>query len=118
MHRWFIAIFALHFFVSVSAFSLGSTAPSATPAAALSAPLAAPLATDPAELSGAATALPEPGSLHTLLDELPDLPDSLARLAPSHRPTISPASERPWKAHLPPARTPDTLLRPPRNASA
>ena len=113
MHRWFIAIFALHFLVSVSAFSLGSAAPSATTAAALSAPLTA----DTAEFSGAATALPEQGSPHTLLDELPDLPDSLARSAPSHRPTFSPASEWPWKAELPPARLPDTLLRPPRSAS-
>lgn len=117
MHRWFIAIFALHFVVSVSAFSLGSAAPSAPSAAALSAHLANDTAT-PAGANKTATALPEQGSPHTLLDELPDLPDSLARTAPAHRPVFNPASERPWKAELPPARVPEAPLRPPRNAQA
>ena len=117
MHRWFIAIFALHFVVSVSAFSLCSAAPSAPSAAALSAHLANDTAT-PAGANKTATALPEQGSPHTLLDELPDLPDSLARTAPAHRPVFSPAGERPWKAELPPARVPEAPLRPPRNAQA
>ncbi|MFN3494056.1 MAG: hypothetical protein ACK40L_06080 [Hydrogenophaga sp.] len=117
MHRWFIAIFALHFLVSVSAFSLGSTAPSAPAVVVLGAlPAAASAAESPSGRT--ATALPQEGAPHTLLDELPDLPDSLPRSLATARPAFSPASERPWTAALPPSRVPETPLRPPRGPHA
>lgn len=113
MHRWFIAIFALHFIMSVNAFSLEPVEPSAPALVALAPPPATESTAGPTG-GKAATALPEPGAPHTLLDELPDLPDSLARTVATARPALVPASARAWLAELPPVRVPDTPLRPPR----
>lgn len=75
MHRWLVAVFALYFFLSASAFTFGM--PSHTPATAAHSTVAA------ASVEHAHTAAPEgstPAALfadHGLSDPLPDLPECL-----------------------------------------
>lgn len=117
MRRCLIAIFALHFFLSVSAFAFGDMprAPGA-PAHAATASQAA----TPAERSAA---LQEPGQdessvNHALVDELPDLPDSLPRPTAVQRPPVDAARIIGYRqrAVLPPSL--DGLLRPPQQATS
>lgn len=115
MRRSLIAIFALHFFLSVSAFAFGDMQGAQfaqAHAAALSAASAAPDA-QPGLDKGKA----DSSTRHALVDEVPDLPDSLPRVAAAQRPPRDggPTIGYRQRAVLPPAL--DGLLRPPRQAA-
>jgi len=114
MSRRFIALFALHFFLSVSAFAFetvthGPATTSHTAATSQAAPAEA------AAQHGEAAA--ESAVNHALVDEVPDLPDSLPRNLLAQR---SPADSGRNIGHrqlaaLPPSL--DGLLRPPQQAA-
>lgn len=80
MRRWLVAVFALHFLVSVGAFAFGSHAhPAAAQAPAAQALLAE--AASPASVSGQADAglgkSANAAADHGLIDDQPDLPECL-----------------------------------------
>jgi hypothetical protein len=108
MHRWLIAIFALHFFLGVSAFSLGAAV---LPAPAMVAATA--LQEAPAPTDDAAAPLVSP---HGLMDELPDLPDTLPRTVAVHRQPVEPGRAIAYLEVRRPAVSPDLPLRPPQPA--
>ncbi|MDM7941639.1 MAG: hypothetical protein QUV35_03325 [Hydrogenophaga sp.] len=115
MRRCLIAIFALHFFLSVSAFAFGSLhgapAGQARAGAVLHAEAAVVVSVVSEDQVGADTAAP-----HALVDELPELPDSLPRIASAQRPPVEtgPTIGYRQRAALPPSL--DGLLRPPQQA--
>ena len=115
MCRRFITIFALHFFLSVSAFAFGSMHNAAAPQAqAVSSVQAAIGGPEAGALQ--AKALAESVLNHVLADTVPDLPDSLPRILLAQRPPVDSAPSigyRP-RAVLPPSL--DGLLRPPQQA--
>ncbi len=106
MRRWFIAIFALHFFLSLGTLTLGELADVA-PAQ----PDALAWSDDPAPAGK--SSLDFGGAQHGLTDELPDLPDSLPRAPLASKPPLEggPAiGYRPWPEVAPMLAG---LLRPP-----
>lgn len=108
MHRWLIAIFALHFFLSVSAFSLGDAV---SPAPVV----VAGTMVEPGSTASADTASPM-RSAHGLMDEIPDLPDTLPRSVAVHRQPVEPGRTIAYLEVRRPVVSPDTLLRPPQHA--
>ncbi|MDO9436764.1 hypothetical protein [Hydrogenophaga sp.] len=117
--RWLVAVFALHFLLSVGAFAFGKVAPHAVlPVAAQSLPA------DVATLAAADTSAPE-GALsaaqltdHALSDTQPDLPECLdVFIATSSRSAPLRAPSPPLAKDLTPPVL-DGLQRPPRGASA
>jgi hypothetical protein len=113
MHRWLIALFALHFILNVSAFSLGETALRTTAQAVWT--TASPDAPAVESCDGApAVALDHMPCAHGLLDDLPDLPDTLPRSASVLRQPVEPGRAIRYLAvhHALPAL--DTPLRPPK----
>ncbi|WP_300649551.1 hypothetical protein [Hydrogenophaga sp.] len=115
MRRCLIAIFALHFFLSVSAFALGG----AHSAAALQAPVLSALQSAPGDAESApqGKALGEAAVNHALVDQVPDLPDSLPKTVLVQRPPVDGGSSIGYRqrAAVPPSL--DGLLRPPQQAS-
>jgi hypothetical protein len=89
MHRWLIAIFALHFVLNVSAFSLGEASLRTTDQATR---IAASSSAPTTEACGGAlaAAADQVPSAHGLLDDLPDLPDTLPRSASILRQPVEP----------------------------
>jgi hypothetical protein len=112
MRRCLIAIFALHFFLSVSAFALGDwayeVAPGGSPVA-LSQAVQAP----EAPASGATDA----SASHALVDELPDLPDSLPRSRAVQKPPVDGGPFIGYRQRAAPPPSLDGLLRPPQPAA-
>lgn len=80
MRRWLVAVFALHFFVSVGAFAFGSL-PGATPPpsqAQAQALVAQALTPASAQVAPGDTSLPAgPAQDHGLTDAQPDFPECL-----------------------------------------
>ncbi|PZO17941.1 MAG: hypothetical protein DCF26_08820 [Burkholderiales bacterium] len=116
MSRCFIAIFALHFFLSVSAFAFGEVAVvqvAQTHTAAVSQAAPAGLQTTALQDTGKA----ESSMSHALVDEVPDLPDSLPRTLAVQKPPVDgvPLIGYRQRAVLPPSL--DGLLRPPQQAA-
>lgn len=115
MRRCLIAIFALHFVLSVSAFAFGSMHGAQVEQAGAAAVL-------PAEAAMAASVLladqggADASVQHALVDELPELPDSLPRIASAQRAPVDagPAIAYRQRAAFPPSL--DGLLRPPQQA--
>ena len=115
MRRCLIAIFALHFFLSVSAFAFGGAqSASATQAHAVSVLQSAPAGLEDTAQQG--KALAESAVNHALVDQVPDLPDSLPRIVMAQRPPVDvgPTIGYRQRAVLPPSL--DGLLRPPQQA--
>ncbi|MDP2017357.1 hypothetical protein [Hydrogenophaga sp.] len=116
MVRCFIAIFALHFFLSVSAFAFGDAAVTqVVQAHAAAASQAAPAGPQ-------ATAQQDPGKAessvsHALVDEVPDLPDSLPRIATAQRPPVDGGPSIGYRQRTALAPSLDGLLRPPQQAA-
>ena len=117
MHRWLIAIFALHFVLNVSAFSLGEASMRTTDQSTWNAASASAPAAETCRVSRAATSDQTP-STHGLLDELPDLPDTLTRSVSVLRQPVEPGHNIRYLAvhHALPSL--DALLRPPRTPGA
>ena len=116
MYARLIAIFALHFFLSVSAFAFGGAyTAQATQMPAVSASQASPTGFEAAAQQG--KALAEAAVNHALVDLAPDLPDSLPRTVLAQRPPVDggPTIGYRQRAVLPPSL--DGLLRPPQQAS-
>jgi hypothetical protein len=115
MHRWPLAIFALHFVLSVSAFAFGETAGSLLPriaTAQVSASVHTPSDTiSDSTVSVTSSALSDQ---HGLMDDLPDLPDTLTRIALPARQVIGPTHAIGYLAACLVPCSPDALLRPPR----
>lgn len=113
MHRWLIAIFALHFVLNVSAFSLGEASLRTLDQATwITASASAPVAeTCGGTLAAASDQLP---STHGLLDDLPDLPDTLALSVSVLKQPVEPGHATRYLAvhHALPAL--DAPLRPPK----
>ncbi|MDR7150900.1 hypothetical protein J2W49_002863 [Hydrogenophaga palleronii] len=117
MHRWLIAFFALHFVLNVSAFSLGEAAPQATAQATWIAASSSALAPEFCSGAHASTSAPLPFT-HGLMDDLPDLPDTLPRLVSVLRQPVEPGRAIQYlAAHRAPPSL-DTPLRPPRATGA
>lgn len=114
MYRRLIALFALHFFLSVSAFAFGTVHQGpVTPTHNAATSEAVPA--DAAAQQGEAVA--EPAVNHALVDEVPDLPDSLPRNFLAQR---SPADSGRSIGYRQLAAMPlslDGLLRPPQQAT-
>jgi len=114
MYRRLIALFALHFFLSVSAFAFGTVhqGPVTPPHnAATSQAVPAEAAPQHGEV------VAESAMNHALVDEVPDLPDSLPRNLLAQR---SPADSGRNIGHRQLAAMPpslDGLLRPPQQAA-
>jgi len=115
MRRCLIAIFALHFFLSVSAFAFGDLQGSPVEKAHIGAALVVSTGADAA--SGIDTDLAESSASHALVDELPDLPDSLPRSLAAQRPPLDRSLSIGYRqrAAFPPSL--DGLLRPPQKAA-
>jgi hypothetical protein len=115
MRRCFIAIFALHFFLSVSVFAFGDLEGSPLVQAHIGA--AAGVSTGPDATSGIDKGKAESPASHALVDELPDLPDSLPRSLAAQRPPLDGGLCIGYRqrAALPPSL--DGLLRPPQKAA-
>ncbi len=117
MVRCFIALFALHFFLSVSAFAFGDVVGNplaqAHPAALSQ---ASPAGTQAQALQDLGTT--ESPANHALVDQLPDLPDSLPRPTTVLRPPVDGGLTIGYRqrAGLPPSL--DGLLRPPQQATS
>lgn len=115
MRRCFIAIFALHFFLSVSAFAFGDLQ-----GAQLVQAHAAGVAQT--EMTTAQTgANQDPGTSassasHALVDEVPDLPDSLPRIFAAQRPPVDGGSTIAFRQRAAVTPSLDGLLRPPQQA--
>lgn len=111
MHRWLIAIFALHFLLNVSAFSLGESSHRTT---ILALNNATTVPTPAADCSDVRTETPAQVPLkHGLMDELPDLPDTLSLSVSVLKQPVEPGRAiRFMSAHGAPPLL-DTPLRPP-----
>ena len=117
MHRWLIAIFALHFVLNVSAFSLGDASLRTTDQASWIAASASVPAAETCRVSQAAASDQSP-STHGLLDELPDLPDTLARSVPVLRQPVEPGHTIHYVGVHHALLLLDAPLRPPRSPGA
>jgi hypothetical protein len=110
MSRRLIALFALHFFLSVSAFAFGTAHHGlATPPQAVAVSQSAP-AEAPAQQS---TAFAEATVNHALVDEVPDLPDSLPRNVLAQRSPADSGRTIGYRQHAAFPLPLDGLLRPP-----
>jgi len=112
MHRWLVAIFALHFFLNVSAFSWAHAPSQAMQSATWTE------AAEPASVSleghSAPGGLPSQSSgNHGLMDELPDLPDTMTRQGLVLKQPVEPGCTVARVALRKALRSPDTPLRPP-----
>ncbi|MFN7122644.1 MAG: hypothetical protein ACK4NM_11485 [Hydrogenophaga sp.] len=115
MPRRLIALFALHFFLSVSAFAFGGAHPGlATPAHTAAVSQTAPTGIEDAAQHG--TALVESAVNHALVDELPDLPDSLPRTVLAQRSPADGGRTIGYRQHAALPLPLDGLLRPPQQA--
>lgn len=112
MRRCFIAIFALHFLLSVSAFAFGDRAQDAVSGVSAATLLPVAQASD-APASGAVDA----STHHALVDELPDLPDSLPRTRAVQKPPVDGAPFIGYRHRAAPPPSLDGLLRPPQPAA-
>jgi hypothetical protein len=112
MHRWLIAIFALHFVLNVSAFSLGGAAPRDTELATANAASSPPPAVKSYGEAHAAKPAPLPFA-HGLMDELPDLPDTLSLLVPAFKQPVEPGRATRFRVVRRGPPMLDTPLRPP-----
>jgi hypothetical protein len=116
MSRSFIAIFALHFFLSVSAFAFGDVVPAPVVKAHAALAMQAPQA-------GADTdAMSDLGKIestlsHALADEVPDLPDSLPRALQAQKPPVDGGPTIVFRQRSALAPALDGLLRPPQQAT-
>lgn len=116
MFRCFIAIFALHFFLSVSAFAfgdvaVGQNAQGHTAAVSQAEPVGSPgtVSQDPVKAESSLS--------HALVDEVPELPDSLPRILAAQKTPVGnvACSGYRQRAVLPPSL--DGLLRPPQQVA-
>lgn len=116
MHRWLIAIFALHFVLNVSAFSLGEVPRATEQARWIAASSSAPAAESCGDARTSTSASLQ--FTHGLMDDLPDLPDTLPRLVSVLRQPVEPGRAIQYLAvhRVPPSL--DTPLRPPRTPGA
>lgn len=112
MRRCLIAIFALHFFLSVSAFAFGDWAHERVVGSADAVSSAMLQATE-APAPGAADA----SASHALVDELPDLPDSLPRTRAVQKPPVDGGPFVGYRQHAAPPPSLEGLLRPPQRAA-
>lgn len=118
MRRCLIAIFALHFFLSVSVFAFGDLYGSPPALAHIGA--AAVVSAGPDATPGIDTGKAGSSASHALVDDLPDLPDlpdSLPRVFVAQRPPLDGGLSIGYRqrAALPPSL--DGLLRPPQKAA-
>ena len=115
MRRCLIAIFALHFFLSVSVFAFGDL--QGSPPAQAHTGASAVVSAGADATSGIDTGKAGSSASHALVDELPDLPDSLPRAFVAQRPPLDGGLSIGYqqRAALPPSL--DGLLRPPQKAA-
>ncbi|MDO8889810.1 MAG: hypothetical protein U1E02_04650 [Hydrogenophaga sp.] len=115
MRRCLIAIFALHFFLSVSVFAFGDLHGSPSSLAHIG-PTAV-VSAGPDATPGIDTGKAGSSASHALVDDLPDLPDSLPRVFVAQRPPLDGGLSIGYRqrAALPPSL--DGLLRPPQKAA-
>jgi hypothetical protein len=115
MRRCLIAIFALHFFLSVSVFAFGDVQGSPLAQAHIGA--TAVVSTGADAPSGIDTGKAGSSAGHALVDELPDLPDSLPRGRVAQRPPLEGGVSIGYRQRtaLPPSL--DGLLRPPQKSA-
>jgi hypothetical protein len=116
MSRCFIAIFALHFFLSVSAFAFGEVAVVQVAqghTAAVSQPAAAGLQAAGLHDTGKA----ESSMGHALVDETPDLPDSLPKTLAVQKPPLDGVPFIGYRQRAVLSLSLDGLLRPPQQAA-
>lgn len=109
MHRFFIAIFSLHFFFSVCAFSFGYVGGTAFDQAHAS---SVQQVDAPEGVGG-----DEASANHALNDDLPDLPDSLPRAVFTPQPPVFRADSIVYRQIAVLHVSLDGLLRPPRQAA-
>ena len=116
MSRCFIAIFALHFFLSVSAFAFGEVAVvKATQGHTAAVSQAAPAGlqnTVPHDKGQA-----ESSMIHALVDEVPDLPDSLPKTLAVQKPPVDGVPFIGYRQRAVLSLSLDGLLRPPQRAA-
>lgn len=112
MRRCLIAIFALHFFLSVSAFAFGDG-----PSKVATGVAAAAQSTAEQTSEAPGLGLADASANHALVDELPDLPDSLPRSRVVQKPPVDGGPFIGYRQRAAPPPSLEGLLRPPQLAA-